>query len=58
MTGQDDEQALSGHRSYSIEGTADAHEQRLLMITQSVHIETIGSNIMGSRGEGHQPEGG
>ena len=55
---QHDEKALSHNGRNAIEGRTDAHKLGLLVTVEPQHIETIGSNVVGGTGEGHQPEEG
>ena len=56
LSGDDDEQALSGDHRDAVERAAHADERRLLVLLESEHVETIRSDIVRRRAERHQPE--
>ena len=52
------EQSGGEDRGDAVERGAYAYEIGLLMLVETKHIKTIGSNVVGGTGEGHQPEEG
>ena len=47
---------LSENRGQTIERRTDSHKVSLVMLIESQHIESVGSNIVGSTGKCHHPE--
>ena len=58
ISGQHDEQSLSGNGGNAVEGTSDTHKQGLLVGVQPQHVETVGRNVVCGRTECHEPEDG
>ena len=58
VASQHHEQSLPENGGNAIEGGTDAYEVSLVVLLQSQHIEAVGSNVVGSAREGHQPEEG
>jgi len=54
--GNDDQQALGGDGADPVEGAADADERRLLVLSETEHVEAVGGDVVSRRTEGHQPE--
>ena len=58
-TGSHDHQRpLPYHHRHAVEERTDPHKHALTVFAQSEHIKTVGGDIVGGGGEGHQPEHG
>ena len=52
------EQSRGEDRGDAVECGADTYEVGLLVLVETEHIETVGSDVVGGTGKGHQPEEG
>ena len=56
ITGNHHQNTLSEDRCQTIERATDAYKPCLVVLLQSQHVETIGSDIMRGTRKGHDPE--
>ena len=57
-TGHHDQYALTEDAAHTVEGAADAHIQGLILLRERYDVESVGSDVVRCRTEGHQPEKG
>ena len=56
--GQHHQPALAGDHRQPVEGAAHADERGLRARRQGEHVEAVGGDVVGGRGESHQPQHG